>query len=153
MRTILAIGLTTLMLAGIAGAAFAQAPDGTGDAAQERRERMQELRAARNESLASFHENRTAAIADYHAANNETKRSFLENKTRVIDECNAARNASSEDNNSVYAKCVSDGLKPLIQKARAEHAEHREAFRERMVAARTAAIEHFQAARQAARGS
>lgn len=150
MRTILAIGITTILLATIAGAAMAQGP-GSGDAAQERRERMQALREARNESLQQFHENRTAAIEEFRAAHNETKRSFLENKTRVIDECNAARNETADDNNSEYSSCVSDGLRPLIEQARAEHKTQREAFHERMLEARQAAIEHFRAARASMR--
>lgn len=148
MRTILAIGITTILLATIAGAAIAQGP---GDAPQERRERMQALREARNESLQQFRENRTDAIQDFLAAHNETKRSFLENRTRVIDECDAARNETSDDNNSADAKCVSDGLRPLIEQARAEHKAQREAFHERMIAARQAAIEHFRAARASMR--
>lgn len=151
MRTILAIGMTTILLALTAGAAFAQGP-GNGDAAQERRERAEQLREARNTTLAMFHENRTAAIADYRAAHNETKRSFLENKTLVIEGCNAARNESAPENKSELSGCVSDGLRPLIEKARAEHAEQREAFRARMLEARQAAIAHFQAQRDAARG-
>lgn len=151
MKTTLAIGITTILLATIAGAALAQGPGG--DAADDRRERVQALREARNESLQQFHENRTAAMEEFRAAHNETKRSFLENKTRVIDECNAARNETAEDNNSEYAKCVSDGLRPLIQQARAEHKAQRDAFHERMIEARQAAIEHFRAARASMRAA
>jgi len=147
MRTMLAIGITTILLTLAAGAALAESHGG--EAAQERRERAAELREARSASLASFHENRTAAIADFRAEHNETKRSFLENKTLVIDGCSAARNETDDDNNSEYAKCVSDGLRPLIQQARAEHKAQREAFHDRMLAARSAAIAQFQAARQA----
>lgn len=153
MRTILALGITTILLATIAGAALAQAPDGAGSQAAERREKADALRAARNDSLAMFQENRSAAIDEYRAANNETKRSFLENKTAVIDGCNAARNATADDNNSVYAKCVSDGLKPLITKAREDHAAHREAFVDRMMAARQAALAYFRDQRAAIMGA
>lgn len=148
MRTpLIAVGMTTLLLALAAGAALAQPGDAAQDA-QARRDRMQALHDARNASLASFHENRTAAIAEYRAANEATRASFLENKTAVIDGCRAARNASAEDNNSAFAKCVSDGLKPLIQKARAEHQAHREAFIEKTTAARKAAMESFAQARR-----
>lgn len=153
MRTILALGITTLLLATVAGAALAQAPDGAGSQAAERRAKADALRAARNDSLAMFHENRTDAIDDYRAANNATKQSFLENKTAVIDACRAARNATADDNNSDYSKCVSDGLRPLIQKARDEHQAHRQAFVDRMMAARQAALAHFREQRTGISGA
>lgn len=153
MRTFLAIALTTLLLATAVGAALAQPGSGPGATPEERRAKADALRAARNESLAWFHENRTDAIAQFHALNNETKRSFLENKTAVIQGCKAARNATADDNNSDFAQCVSDGLKPLITKAREEHRAHREAFIDRMTTARQAAIQYFLAQRQAIRGS
>lgn len=141
-RTTLLVGLMLLVVA--AGTALAQGPPE--DAASRRdamRARHAELMAARNASLASFHENRTAAIDAYHASINATRASFLENKTLVIDGCRAARNATSDDNNSAFAKCVSDGLRPLIEKARAEHKAAREAFHDRLVDARRAAIAGF----------
>lgn len=153
MRTILALGITTLLLATVAGAALAQGPGGPGERMEERRAKADALRAARNESLAMFHENRSAAIDEFRAANNATKQSFLENKTLVIDGCRAARNATADDNNSAYAKCVSDGLRPLIQNARAEHQAHREAFVDRMMAARQAALAHFREQRAGISGA
>lgn len=134
--------VTAAFLATAAGAALAQGggpPD-----ASEREARLAALHAARNASLASFHENRTAALADYHAANNATKASFLENKTRVLGECEALRNSTEGSNHS---KCVHDGLKPLIEKARAEHAAHRDALKERLLDARENAKASFAAAR------
>ena len=114
---------------------------------------MDALRQARNESLEMFRAERTAAIEEFRAANNETKRSFLENKTTVIEACNAQRNETADDDNGEYAKCVSDGLRPLIQKARDEHRAHREAFVDRMLEARQDALQHFADARAAARAN
>jgi hypothetical protein len=116
--------------------------------------RVAELREARAAALASFKENRTDALADYHAAHNATRASFLENKTRVLEACQAAKNASRADNSTrgnqtgapEHAKCVRDGLKPLIEKARAEHKEAREELQERLHGARKASIEAFRAA-------
>jgi hypothetical protein len=119
------------------------------DAAQERRdaaqERRAELQAARAAALEAFHENRTAAIEEFRAAHNATKASFLENKTRVLAECAALRNATTSDDENAtgasdHSKCVRDGLKPLIEQARAEHKEQRETFQERMREARQGAL-------------
>lgn len=129
-----------------AGAALAQ-PNQT--AREERmanaKARHDALAAARNASLASFHENRTAAIEAFHAANNATKASFIENKTRVQAECRALANTTGNETGG----CVRDGLKPLIEKARAEHQAAKDAFRAAMLAARTNAMEQFRAAREA----
>ena len=110
--------------------------------------RHDELKAARNASLASFHENRTAALQAYHAAHNATKASFLENKTKVVEGCKAARNESrAAGNASAESKCVRDGLKPLAEKARAEHEAAREAFLDALREARQAALDAFRAAK------
>lgn len=110
--------------------------------------RAAELRAARNASLASFHENRTAAIEAFREAHNATKASFLENKTRVIEACHAARNESrAAGNASDASKCIRDGLKPLAEKARAEHEAAREAFHDALREARQAAMGSFRAAK------
>ncbi|HVM45729.1 MAG TPA: hypothetical protein VM582_07310 [Candidatus Thermoplasmatota archaeon] len=147
---ILTVLLVAAFLSLATGAALAQAPSNPGsqrDAAGDRAAAMAEMRAARNASLAAFHENRSAALADYREAINATRASFLENKTVVIDGCRAARNESADDDNSAFAKCVSDGLKPLIEKARAEHQAAREALAERLLAAREEAKAGFAAAR------
>lgn len=136
--------LVASFLALAAGAALAQAPENRGT---QRAQAMGEMREARNASLAEFRANRTAALADYHDAINATRASFLENKTRVIDGCRAARNASADDNNSAFAKCVSDGLRPLIEAAREAHADAREELRERLVSARETAKAAFLAKR------
>ena len=110
--------------------------------------RAAELRAARNASLASFHENRTAAIEAFHAAHNATRTSFLENKTKVVEGCRAARNESrAEGNASAASKCVRDGLKPLIEKARAEHKAALDAFHAALREARQHAMESFRSAK------
>lgn len=100
-----------------------------------------ELKAAREAALASFHANRTAAIQAFLAAHNATKASFLENKTRVLAECQDLKN--STDENSSYQHCVRDGLKPLIEQARAEHREQKDAFKAAMKASVAKAIEKF----------
>ena len=145
LSSLVVLGLLSLA----AGAALAQ--PGGGEQRSERAAAFAEMREARNESLRSFHENRTAAIDALHAANNATRASFLENKTRVIDECRAARNATADDNNSAFAQCVRDGLKPLIEAARAAHADAREDCREALIAARENAKAAFAAARADAR--
>lgn len=155
MRSTLALTVMTILVVGsLAGPAIAQ-PGGQGGAhgqggdmgnATAREARLAELHAARNASLASFHENRTAALEAYHAAHNATKASFMENKTRVQDECRALRN-STEGGNQSEGQCVRDGLKPLIAKARAEHKEQHDALIEALRAARTNAIAQFAAAR------
>lgn len=155
MRTKIFLGLTTLVLLGaIAGAAYAQQPDGAGQQGQAhsqgasdsgnqtaREARIAALHAARNASLASFQENRTAALETYHAAFNATRASFLENKTAVLAACQAAKNTTNE------SQCVRDGLAPLIEKARAEHKAQREAFIDAITAARQSAMQSFAAAR------
>ena len=152
-NTILTTLLAAAFLSVAVGAALAQPGEGQGGAGAERRAAMEEMREARNASLAEFKANRSAIIAEYHAANNATRASFLENKTLVIDGCRAARNATADDNNSQYAKCVSDGLKPLIEAARAAHAEAREDAREELIAAREAAKAAFLARRDAIRAA
>lgn len=149
-NTLMTTLLAAAFLAVAAGAALAQPPSGPG---ADRAAAMEEMRAARNESLQQFHANRTAAIEEYRATINATRTSFLENKTRVIDECNAARNATADDNNSAYAKCVSDGLKPLIEQARAAHKAARETALEKLLAAREAAKAAFMAHRDQIRAS
>lgn len=175
-QTLLPFLVTALLVVAAAGTALAQGGrDGPrdharGDAAQEHRAdaanrtegnasaraqamqaRHAELKAARDAALASFHENRSAALADFHAANNATRASFLENKTQVLESCRAARNASRADNATSGAsgesKCVKDGLKPLIAKARAEHREHRETLQERLAELRADALKGFRAAK------
>lgn len=140
-----------MLLVVAAGAAVAQGPPADADARRDAmKARRAELMEARNASLDSFREDRTAALAEYRAANNATRASFLENKTLAIDACRAARNATTDDDGSRYATCVSDALKPLIQKARDEHRAAREAFLDRVVEARRAAIAAFAEARRAA---
>lgn len=157
MRTTLIAGLmTTLLLAAVTGAALAQ--PGGGSDQTDRQQRMKALHEARNASLASFKENRSAAFAEYHTAFNATKASFMENKTRVLAECAAARNATTgnatpggDGNNT--GGCVRDGMRPLIEQARAEHRAQKDALRERLLEARTNAMETFRQARAAMRGS
>lgn len=108
--------------------------------ATEREARHAELKAARESALASFHENRSAALKTYHDALNATRQSFLENKTRVLEACQAARNATTGNESNDH--CVRDGLRPLIQDARADIRDAQEAFRASMLAAR----EHAKAA-------
>lgn len=151
MRTTSLVLTTLVLLGSFTGAAYAAAgdhrPEGAGDQRADqgnqtaREARIAALHAARNASLASFQENRTAALATYHAAMNATKASFLENKTRVIEACQAAKNTTNE------SQCVRDGLKPLIAKARAEHADAREAFVQKLTEARKAAMASFAQAR------
>ncbi|HUR69432.1 MAG TPA: hypothetical protein VM370_09315 [Candidatus Thermoplasmatota archaeon] len=148
-NTILTTFLAAALLTVAVGAALAQ-PGGDG-ARSERAAAMAELREARNASIAEFKVNRSAALADFHAANNATRASFLENKTLVIDGCRAQRNATEDDNNSDYAKCVSDGLKPLIESARAAHKAAREAAQAKLEAARETAKAAFLARREAIR--
>lgn len=155
--------VAALLVAAAAGTALAQ-PGGAGarEAGQEHRStargnetddhvngtaRAAELREARNASLASFKENRTAAIEAFHAAHNATRASFLENKTKVIEGCRAARDETrAAGNASAESKCVQDGLKPLIGKARAEHKAALEAFHAALREARQAAMAAFRAA-------
>ena len=152
MRTkLLFATILTMAFVGIAaGAAFAQGGGGPDQTARE--QRISALREARNASIESFKENRTAALADYHAAFNATKASFLENKTRVLAECAALRNETSgnatpggEGNNT--GGCVKDGLKPLIEKAHHEHKAQKDTLKERLMSAREAAKASFAAAR------
>lgn len=153
MRThayLLALIATGLVL-GAAGPALADDASGNETASHrpdraEMKAKHDALKAARNASLASFKENRTAALAEYHAAHNATKASFLENKTRVLAECQALKNTTDDKNATQH--CVRDGLKPLIEKARAEHRAAKDAFHAKMQAARAAAMEQFRAARE-----
>lgn len=148
---------TNLFLAGIiiagflaAGAGMALAQGQTdGPDTTERQARMAALREARNESLRSFHENRSLAVEEYRAAHNATRASFLENKTRIIDACESARNATADDSDSAFAKCVTDGLKPLIGAARAAHEAQKDAVKLKLLAARDSAKAAFVAARAA----
>ena len=152
-NTILTTLLAAAFLSVAVGAALAQPGGGPGGAGSERRAAMEEMREARNASIAEFKANRSAALAEYHAAINATRASFLENKSRVIEACNAARNATADDNNSDYASCVSDGLRPLIDAARAAHQEAREAAQAKLLAAREAAKAAFLARRDAIRAA
>lgn len=143
------------LMAGSVGTVLAGGPDhGHGAAPEDKaaqrdaqKARVAEMREARQAALASFHENRTLAIAEFKAANEATRASFLENKTRVLEECAEARNATSGNET---AKCVRDGLKPLIEEARAAHKEARETFLERMKAARDHSMASFGKAKAAA---
>ncbi|HWH08429.1 MAG TPA: hypothetical protein VNX21_04455 [Candidatus Thermoplasmatota archaeon] len=154
--------LTTLLVLGLALGAFATAPAQAGgpdhapdahppgeEARENRtanasalRERHAALVQARHAALDAFHENRTRILAEHNATLHAIKASFLENKTKVLEDCRAARNQTS---GNATAKCVSDGLKPLIEKARADIAAAREAAQEALREARAAAVAKFHA--------
>jgi hypothetical protein len=161
--TLLMTLLAVLLVTAAAGTAIAKGAgrDGAGEA-QERRSAAHgnatddheaekahraESKDARNASLASFRENRTAALAAFHAAHAATRASFLENKTKVLEACRAARNASASGNDergpSEEAKCVKDGLKPLIRKAHAEHQAAVKALLEALHGARKGSLDTF----------
>lgn len=112
--------------------------------------RVAELKAAREAALASFRENRSGALAAFHAAHNATKASFLENKTLAIEACRAAKNETRGNETAGapgHAQCVKAGLKPLVEKARAEHQAAREAFLQALRDAREASLGKFRAAK------
>lgn len=100
--------------------------------------RHDELAHARHAALASFQENRSAALQAYRDTLESIRASFLANKTAVIDACKAAR-----ANNTTDDHCVKDGLKPLIEKAHADIRAAQEKLHDRLVALRTAAIVGF----------
>lgn len=110
---------------------------------QAMRERYQALAAARRAALDGFHENRTRILDEYRASLNATRASFLENKTAVLEACRAEH----ADNSSEGAQCVRDGLKPLIEKARADNKAAREKALADLAAARDASIAGFRHAK------
>lgn len=120
MRTTLlasAVAAALLLVGGTA--ALAQAPDDHVSRAEAAKARHDEMAAARAAILDGFHANRSAILDAYHASLNATRASFLENKSAVLERCGESRSNET-------AKCVTDGLKPLIEKARAEHKAARE---------------------------
>lgn len=140
-RTTLALAAIALVCA-LAAPAVAQGPPqetGGGAAPEERtnatarqeamQARVAEMRAAREAILAGFHANRSAILSEYHASLNATRESFLAAKADVLAACNETRSQSNEsgaEERAAHAKCVSDGLRPLIAEARAKNAEARE---------------------------
>ncbi len=151
--------LTILLLVGFLavamGTALAQNDSSSREAqAQERREaakaRYEALVAARHAAIDSFRENRSAIIDTYRADLNVTRDTFLADKAGVIEGCRAEHadmsNATSEERDA-YAKCVRDGVKPLIEKARADNAASREKARASLLELRTEKIGEFRQAR------
>jgi hypothetical protein len=159
----LVAGLAILIAS--AAPTLAQAPDGTPGPdshpgggpnqtaanhtanATEARERHATLVAARQAALDSFHENRTRILREYNASLHAIRASFLENKTRVLDDCAAKRN---ETQGNATSKCVQDGLKPLIEKARTDLQAAREATLKALTDLRASALGGFQSAKAAA---
>jgi hypothetical protein len=153
----LVAGLAILIAS--AAPTLAQAPDGTPGPdshpgggpnqtaanhtanATEARERHATLVAARQAALDSFHENRTRILREYNASLHAIRASFLENKTKALDDCAAKRN---ETQGNETAKCVKDGLKPLIEKARADMKAAREAAQQALVDLRASVLSTFQ---------
>ena len=142
-RKTLLIAMAALFVTAAVGTALAQSEEGSArrTAAEERRA---ELQAARTAALDGFHANRTAALDAYHAAINATRTAFLAAKADVLADCAEQRNAT-EGNET--AKCVKDGLKPLIEQARADHKAAREALKASLLDARRDAISGFAAAK------
>ena len=133
----LAIVVGLALLAG-ATTALAQAGQGAAEERQQAaRERRENLTAAREAVLDAFKANRSAILAEYHESLNATRASFLENKSLVLERCNQTRaaftnNSASNGTAPDHAKCVQDGLQPLIEKARAEHKAAREEAQEKL---------------------
>ena len=145
------------ILVGTAGAALAQGPpsDGAGSERQQAaQERRAALEAARASVLDAFRENRTLVVEEYRASLAAIRASYLENKTLVLEGCNATRaaftNNSGGDGAPEHAKCVSDGLKPLIEKARGEMRAAREHAQERLLELRQHGLSEWAKARQGA---
>lgn len=107
-------------------------------------ERHAALVAARQAALDGFHENRTRILQEYNATLHAIRASFLENKTKVLDDCAAKRNETS---GNATAQCVKDGLKPLIEQARAGMKDARVKALGELTALRQAALSSFASAK------
>ncbi|HET6405823.1 MAG TPA: hypothetical protein VFH78_14360 [Candidatus Thermoplasmatota archaeon] len=145
-RTLLALAAIGLLVAAaapaIAQAPPPQTPGGGGGAAgqdaaakgaerqQAAQERVAALQAARQAILDGFKANRSAILSEYLATLNATRERFLAEKANVLAACNETRaqstNASETQEAPDHATCVSDGLRPLIEEARAANAAARE---------------------------
>lgn len=159
MRTILIAILSLGLVAAAAVPALAQPGAGAGNAADHQNEtgrqnatarheaamaRHDELMAARQAVLESFKENRSAVLAEYRASLNATRTAFIEAKADVLEACNLTRAAFTNNSNSTdapdHAKCVSDGLKPLIEEARAANKAAREEALSKLQALRASGL-------------
>lgn len=147
--------LAPLLLTSLLLAAFGTAVASGGDA----HARHQELVAARQAALDSYHENRTRILDNYSAAMHAIKDSFLENKTKLLADCHAARNATTgyaygydddDHEGSAESQCVHDGMRNLTSQARAGIAQVRENAHAELIAARAAALGQFANAKAAA---
>lgn len=159
--TLLTLSILGLVFGAAAGA-FAQAPEDPGAdrraSAEEKRaaaqERRAELLSAREAVLAAFKANRSAILAEYQESLNATRASFLAAKAEVLAACNETRAASTNSSETrgapEHAKCVSDGLKPLIEKARAEMSAAREEAHAKLVAERAHGMSAWAKARERA---
>lgn len=128
LRTIAVVIALGLVL-GAASTALAQGQGAAEERQQAAKERRENLTSAREAVLDAFKANRTAILDAYHASLNATRASFLENKSAVLARCGETRANES-------AKCVSDGLRPLVEKARAENKAARELALEKLREAR-----------------
>ncbi|HWG92080.1 MAG TPA: hypothetical protein VNZ52_14620 [Candidatus Thermoplasmatota archaeon] len=106
-----------------------------------------DLRSARAAAMESFHENRTAALREYNQTLHAIKEAFLAAKKQVIEACQAQRNATNTSGNDSVRQCVKDGLKPLIEEARADMKEAKELCQQKLLSYRTKAIAGFREAK------
>lgn len=136
-RTLVLVVALGLVL-GAATTALAQAGQGSAaERQQAAKERRENLTAAREAILDAFRANRSAILEDYRESLNATRQSFLENKSLVLERCDQTRQQSANNSGSNgtapdHAKCVQDGLQPLIEKARAENRAAREEAQEKL---------------------
>lgn len=107
-------------------------------------ERYQALQAARGSILTGFNENRTKILEEYRASLNATRTQFLADKAEVIEACNATRaeftNNTGSTESPEHAKCVADGLAPLIEEARAANKAARELATSKLQTERAAGL-------------
>lgn len=93
-----------------------------------------------------------AILAEYHDSLNATRASFLAAKADVLATCDETRaastNSSESDGAPEHAKCVSDGLKPLLEKARAEMSAARETAHAKLLGERAHGMSAWAKARQ-----
>ena len=159
MRAIASVAalVAAAIVLGTAGAALAQGPlseSPANERPQAAQERRVALEAARAAVLDAFRENRSLVLEEYRASLAATRASYLENKTLVLQACDETRaafaNNSGGDGAPEHAKCVQDGLKPLIEKARAEMQSAREHAKERLAELRQHGLSEWAKSRQQA---
>lgn len=101
------------------------------------RERHQELQSARQTILDGFKANRSVILEEYRASLNATRADFLVKKDAVLTKCAEARgdftNNTGATESPEHAKCVSDGLRPLAEQARADNRAARELAQGKLV--------------------